>query len=133
MNNNVICWFEIYVKEINRAKKFYSDVLGKTFSDMEAPGDAPQEMKMAFFNTADPTDQDSVSGALVEMPGTKEGDGACVNTIVYFPCQDCSVEESRVEKAGGQVVSPKMSLGEHGFCSICIDTEGNSFGLYSMQ
>ncbi len=133
MNNNVICWFEIYVKEINRAKKFYSDVLGKTFSDMEAPGDAPQEMKMAFFNTADPTDQDSVCGALVEMPGTKEGDGACVNTIVYFPCQDCSVEESRVEKAGGQVVSPKMSLGEHGFCSICIDTEGNSFGLYSMQ
>lgn len=133
MNNNVICWFEIYVKEINRAKKFYSDVLGKTFSDMEAPGDAPQEMKMAFFNTADPTDQDSVCGALVEMPGTKEGDSACVNTIVYFPCQDCSVEESRVEKAGGQVVSPKMSLGEHGFCSICIDTEGNSFGLYSMQ
>ena len=133
MNNNVICWFEIYVKEINRAKKFYSDVLGKTFSDMEAQGDAPQEMKMAFFNTADPTDQDSVCGALVEMPGTKEGDGACVNTIVYFPCQDCSVEESRVEKAGGQVVSPKMSLGEHGFCSICIDTEGNSFGLYSMQ
>lgn len=133
MNNNVICWFEIYVKDINRAKQFYSDVLGKTFSDMEAPGDAPQEMKMSFFNTPDPTDQDSVCGALVEMPGTKEGDGACVNTIVYFPCQDCSIEESRVEKAGGQVVNPKMSIGEHGFCSICVDTEGNLFGLYSMQ
>ena len=133
MNNNVICWFEIYVKEINRAKKFYSDVLGKTFSDMEAQGDAPQEMKMAFFNTADPTDQDSVSGALVEMPGTKEGDSACVNTIVYFPCQDCSVEESRVANAGGTVHCPKMSIGEHGFISICLDTENNTFGLYSMQ
>ncbi|RYG15791.1 MAG: VOC family protein, partial [Chitinophagaceae bacterium] len=23
MNQNIICWFEIYVKDINRAKKFY--------------------------------------------------------------------------------------------------------------
>lgn len=133
MNNNVICWFEIYVKDINRAKKFYNEVLGKTFSDADVPGDALQEMKMAFFETEDPTDVNSVCGALIEMPGTKEGDGACVNTIVYFPCEDCSVEENRVGKAGGKVVTPKMSIGEHGFCSICIDSEGNSFGLYSMK
>ncbi len=132
MNKNVICWFEIYVKDMERAKKFYNAVLGTQFQEMpEGPGEAG-EMKMAFFTP--PVDEgEFVSGALVEMPGTKEGDGACVNTIVYFPCKDCSIEEGKVEAAGGKVQRPKFSIGEFGFCSICFDTEGNAFGLYSME
>ena len=53
-------------------------------------------------------------------------------TLVYFTCTDCSVEEARVEKAGGKILQPKMSIGEHGFCSIVMDTEGNPIGLHSM-
>ncbi|MCW5925888.1 MAG: hypothetical protein KIT80_03180 [Chitinophagaceae bacterium] len=98
MQRNVICWFEIYVKDMNRAKKFYNAVLGTGFHDADAPGDAGSNMKMSFFTP--PAEEGSfVSGALIEMPGTKEGDGACVNTIVYFPCNDCAVEQSRVEAA----------------------------------
>ncbi len=131
---NKICWFEIYVKDIERAKKFYNQVIGTNFSDLDqTPGDANGHMKMAFFSSSDEMDENSVSGALVEMPGTKEGDGISMNTMVYFPCEDCSVEESRVEAAGGKVQQPKMSIGEFGFCSMCFDTEGNAFGLYSMQ
>jgi len=130
MNANIICWFEIYVKDIERAKKFYSAVIGTEFTDRDAPGDAPEGMKMAFFS---PIENQGVSGALIEMPGTKEGDGYCVNTMVYFPCQDCSIEESRVKSAGGIVNRSKFSIGEFGFCSICVDTEGNPFGLFSME
>jgi len=133
MKRDVICWFEIYVKDIERAKKFYQAVLGTRFTDATgAPGEAPENMKMSFFST--PEEQmDGVSGALIEMPGTKEGDGACVNTIVYFPCKDCSVEQSRVETAGGKIQQAKFSIGEYGFCATCADTEGNLFGLYSME
>ncbi len=128
---NAICWFEIYVKDIKRAQTFYSAVLGTHFTDMTTPGDE-SGMKMACFGS--PSESENVvQGALVEMPGTKEGDGACVNTIVYFPCVDCSVEESRVEAAGGKVNQSKFSIGEYGFCSICVDTEGNPFGLFSMS
>ena len=130
MNENIICWFEIYVKDINRAKKFYSEVLGTNFIDSPAPGDSPDEMKMSFFS---PMENQGVSGALIEMPGTKEGDGNCVNTMVYFPCQDASVEESKIKAAGGIVSRSKFSIGEFGFCSICVDTEGNPFGLFSME
>jgi uncharacterized protein len=130
MNTNIICWFEIYVKQIERAKKFYTEVLGTQFTDSPAPGDAAGDMKMAFFS---PMENQGVSGALIEMPGTKEGDGNCVNSIVYFPCQDCSIEESRVEAAGGKIHRPKFSIGEYGFCSICVDSESNLFGLFSME
>ncbi len=52
---------------------------------------------------------------------------------MYFGVEDCSIEESRVEKAGGKVMNPKMSIGEFGFVSVCMDTEGNMFGLSSMK
>ncbi|RYD57052.1 MAG: VOC family protein [Sphingobacteriales bacterium] len=130
MNQNIICWFEIYVKDMERAKKFYNAVLGTAFIDSPVPGDSPDSMKMSFFS---PMENQGVSGALIEMPGTKEGDGHCVNTMVYFPCHDSSVEEKRVKEAGGEVSRPKFSIGEFGYCSICIDTEGNPFGLFSME
>lgn len=133
MNKNVICWFEIYARDIERAKQFYSTVLGTEFHDMPTPpSDNHGSFKMSMFTP--PVDEGSyVSGALIEMPGTKEGDGACVNTIVYFPCKDCSVEESRVESAGGKVFRPKFSIGQWGFISLCTDSEGNHFGLFSME
>lgn len=129
MNQNIVCWFEIYVKDMARAKTFYQDVIGTNFIDAPAPGKAG-DMKMAFFS---PMENQGVSGALIEMPGTKEGDGSCVTTMVYFPCEDCSVEEARVKAAGGMVHRSKFSIGEYGFCAICVDSEGNPFGLFSMQ
>lgn len=74
-----------------------------------------------------------VSGALVQVKGASVNTKSCPSTIVYFPCINCSEEEGRVEKAGGKIVTSKMSIGEHGFCSICIDSEGNTFGLHSME
>lgn len=131
MNQNIICWFEIYAKDIERAKKFYNAVLGINFTDAPMPpGEAPGNMKMSFFSSME---NQGVSGALIEMPGTKEGDGGCVQTMVYFPCEDCAVEAAKVEAAGGIVREAKMDIGEFGFCSICVDSEGNPFGLFSMQ
>jgi predicted enzyme related to lactoylglutathione lyase len=131
--SNVICWFEIYTKDIERAKNFYSQVLGTKFNDVEMPEVAGGSMKMSFFSTSEENNPEAVSGSLVQMPGTKDGDDSNLNTMVYFPCKDCSIQESRVEAAGGKITHTKMLLGEHGFCSLCIDTEGNAFGLYSME
>ena len=133
MDNNVICWFEIYVSDMDRAKKFYNAVLGTQFTDAPAPpGEAPSGMKMSFFSKME-EGSTAVSGALVQMEGMSGDKGTMPGTMVYFPCMDCAVEESRVTAAGGQVHQPKMSIGEYGFCSICLDTEGNTIGLYSMQ
>lgn len=131
MSKNVVCWFEIYVDDMERAKKFYGEVLKTTFHDAEMPGDADDgSSKMAFF---DCDDMEAVSGALVQMDGVRDGFNGAMSTMVYFPCDDCSVEESRVEAAGGKVQTSKMSIGEHGFCSICVDSEGNTFGLHSQK
>lgn len=131
-NRNAIAWFEIYVDDIDRAKKFYSKVLGVSFQDVPPP-DGSNDFKMAFFPSDPNPEAMAVGGALVQMEGARSGGSPSTSTIVYFPCVDCSVEAGRVAAAGGTVYKPKFSIGEYGFIALCLDTEGNSFGLYSMQ
>ena len=58
---------------------------------------------------------------------------SAAGTLVYFACRDCAEELSRVEAAGGKVVAPKFAIGEHGFCGLASDTEGNTIGFHSIQ
>ena len=68
--------------------------------------------------------------ALVKMQGVASGGNS---TLVYFMCDDCAVEEGRVKPSGGKVEKAKMSIGQYGFISLVVDTEGNMFGLHSMK
>jgi uncharacterized protein len=70
------------------------------------------------------------SGALVKSPHARPGVGG---TLLYFSVDDCAVTEARVVAAKGTLVRPKFSIGEFGWVSLCIDTEGNMFGLSSMK
>ncbi len=127
---NVVCWFEIYVTYMKRAKKFYETVLDIRLE--EAPTmEGMENMQMAYF----PYEHGApnANGALVKMDGMKALGEATVSTIVYFQSEDCAIEESRVAAAGGMVHKSKFKIGEHGFCAICLDTEGNTFGIHSMK
>lgn len=127
MKTNPVCWFEIYVQDIDRAKTFYETVLGTELSAMEIP-----EMEMMTF-PMDPGCEGApaapgAAGALIKMEGFPSGGNS---TLVYFDCEDCAAEASRVESAGGEIHKPKFSIGEHGFIALAVDTEGNMFGLHS--
>ena len=126
MKQNAIGWFDFYVNDMDRAAAFYQTVFEKTLEDMQDPTDSNVLMK-SF-----PTDMAAygAGGALVKREGANSGIGG---TTVYFGVEDCSVEESRVNDAGGQVIRPKMSIGDFGWISLCMDTEGNMFGLSSMK
>ncbi len=124
---NPFTWVEIYVEDMSRAQNFYEDVLQIKLSELPTP-DGLGDMQMLCFPWAE--GESNIAGALVKMEGMGPGTGG---TLVYFTCEDCAVEESRVDKAGGKVLQSKMSLGDHGFCSIAMDTEGNSIGLHSMD
>ncbi len=125
--HNPISWFEIYVDDLARARKFYEHVFQITLDAL--PGATPDNggpQMLAF-----PMSQDhyGAGGALVHMQGLHAGGNS---TLVYFACQDCAVEEGRVAQAGGRVHRPKWSIGQHGFISLVMDTEGNMLGLHSM-
>lgn len=127
MSRNIFTWVEIYVDDMDRARKFYESVLKVELIDMETPGDM-DDMQMVSF----PWDENApnISGALVKTSSVKPGSGG---TVVYLACDDCATETSRVKGAGGEVLQDKFQIGEHGFCSICLDTEGNMIGFHSIK
>lgn len=120
-NSNPVGWFDLSVANLVRAKKFYEFVFNIQIVD------APIEWgKQSFF----PFNHESpnISGALVEKVDFSPSSN---NTVIYFETDDCANEEKRIEQAGGKIVQPKMSIGEFGFISIFIDSEGNTVGLHS--
>lgn len=119
-------WFDIYVDDMDRAQNFYEAVLETTLQPMDDPNDASIEMRVFEDDYA----SHGAGGALVKLEMAKPGPGG---SMVYFSCQDCEVEQARVEAAGGSVVRPKFQIGEHGFVSLVIDTEGNMVGLHSQE
>ncbi|MGL6259722.1 VOC family protein [Vibrio sp. WXL103] len=124
--SNPVGWFEIYVDEMDRAKAFYEAVLDVTLEKLESP--AKMDIEMWCFPSE--MERYGAAGALAHMSGVKAGGNS---TLVYFSCDDCAIEESRVATSGGQVQVPKMSIGDYGFISIVSDTEGNTIGLHSMK
>jgi predicted enzyme related to lactoylglutathione lyase len=123
MTRNPVGWFEIYVQDVERARRFYEHVLGVQLTRLPSPG---IEM-WAFPGTMD---QPGTAGSILKVPGVPSGGNS---TLVYFNCADCTVEGARVAEAGGKVQRDKMSIGEYGFVVLAVDTEGNMFGLHSMK
>lgn len=125
-SKNPAVWFEIYVDDLERAKKFYEQVLEVKLQELATPGDGEQEMQMLAFPME--MEEDGASGALVKMDGFDVGKNS---TIIYFRSEDCAIEEKKIPEAGGKIFKSKMSIGEYGFIVLGYDTEGNLIGIHS--
>lgn len=122
IKQNVVGWFEIYVDDMERAKEFYTNVFRfGEFMDLSDP-----DWQMFAFPWVEKGE--FAAGALSKAKGMKAGKGG---TVVYFNCENCALEESRVAENGGKVLKPKFSIGEYGFISVIEDSEGNMIGLSS--
>ena len=131
MKGNPVVHFEIYVQDMERAKAFYEAVLEISLEKMPAPT-AEMDMDMWFFPMDKETGMSSygAGGMLVKMEGFASGGSG---TLVYFGCDDCALQAARAAALGGSVFQEKASIGEHGFCALARDTEGNLIGFHSMK
>jgi predicted enzyme related to lactoylglutathione lyase len=123
MAGNPVNWFEIYVQDMERAKRFYEAVLQTKLSRLPSP-----QIEMWMFPGS--PEARGATGSLVHMPGFPSGGNS---VLVYFACDDCATEGARVAKAGGRIQRDKTSIGEYGFIVLAYDTEGNMFGLHSTK
>jgi uncharacterized protein len=122
---NAIGWFDLYVEDMDRAVAFYESVLQQRLEPIDDP--TGQTVMRGF-----PANMNAygAAGALVKSPHSRPGPGG---TMIYFSVNDCAVEQARVVTSGGKVLRPKFSIGQFGWVTLCTDTEGNMFGLSSMQ
>ncbi|NJK71641.1 MAG: VOC family protein [Thermales bacterium] len=119
---NPASWFEIYVNDMERARKFYETVMGVETTKMEA-GDFDGEM----YTLPMVMGGEGAGGALVKWANQQPSSSG---TIVYFDSKDCEIELARVEGAGGKILQTKSQAGEFGFSCLIQDTEGNTVGFF---
>lgn len=114
-------WFEIYVTDMSRARKFYETILQVPLPETNNNG-----CSMAMF----PFDMGKgVGGSLTQMEVVAPGPGG---TLIYLNVEgDLDGVISRIPAAGGMILRPRLSIGEHGFIAIFKDSEGNVVGLHS--
>jgi predicted enzyme related to lactoylglutathione lyase len=120
---HAITWFEIPVRELDRAQRFYEAVLERPMK-RETLGSE----QMALFAA----DAEGVQGCL--NLGAEAIAPSAAGTRVYLdasPSIDAAL--ARVARAGGRVVTPKVALPEGmGFFGHIADTEGNVVGLHAL-
>jgi predicted enzyme related to lactoylglutathione lyase len=117
---SAVNWFEIPVVDLDRATKFYGDVLKASLRRENFFG-----TEMAVFKTEEP----GVGGALVRHEKMHpQPDG----TLVYLNLDgQLDAALGRVQGAGGAVLLPKTSIGDMGEIALIRDSEGNRVGFHS--
>ena len=108
--------FDLYADDPERAVQFYKDVFDWQIQKWEGP------MDYWMINTG-PDDLPGISGGLAKRQDPSDH---TINTIGVD-----SVDEyvQKITASGGQIVAPKMAIPGVGWFAMCLDTEGNKFGL----
>ncbi len=116
---NQIVWFDIPVVDLDRAIKFYSQVLA-----IEVKKDSTN-MPMGVFMHK----ENQPSGCLFQSNEEKpSGHGL----LLYFNVNGRLDEAVKlVDKNGGKVLKPKHQIGPYGFRATIQDSEGNRIALHS--
>ena len=122
---NPVGWFELYVRDMERAKVFYEKVLGISLTQLKQSGGSLENMWAFPMNR----DGSGASGAIAKMDGAPVGAGG---TIIYFVCDDCAQAAKRAKEAGGHIVKDKFSIGDYGNIALVSDPDGNVVGFHSM-
>jgi hypothetical protein len=117
---NPVNWFEIPVRDLARAKAFYESVLGVEITETEMGpnkmGWFPMEMGAA-----------GAAGTLIQGDGySPSHDG----TLVYLHVDKIEPTLKAITTAGGKILMPRTSIGQHGFVARFEDTEGNRVALH---
>jgi uncharacterized protein len=121
---HAISWFDLPARDIDRAVKFYNEIFQIKLEPQQGMGGMT-----AFF----PYDAPAGVGGAICTGNWYESSATAGPLISLNAGDDLTPVLERVEAAGGQVVVPRTSIGEHGAMAIFLDSEGNRVGLHSLS
>lgn len=123
MTPNALNWFEIPVRDLDRAQRFYEELLGQPLRREQM---GPANVLAVFPYT----EGAGVGGALKASP---ESAPSTAGTLVYLdagPSLDATLD--RAARLGATLLTPKVQLpGDMGAFAHIQDSEGNRVGLHA--
>jgi predicted enzyme related to lactoylglutathione lyase len=123
--DHTIIHFEIPANDVEKVKKFYSDVFGWKIEKL--PG-------MEYYSvTTVPMDE---KGNLLR-PGVNGGlykrEQPMQQPVNYIWVESVDEYMKKIEAMGGKVVVPRMEVTGMGWFALGQDPEGNTFGIFETK
>ncbi|QIQ21660.1 VOC family protein [Zophobihabitans entericus] len=115
-------WFEIVVRDFDRAVKFYEAAFNVQFNIEQM-----NDMSMAIF----PYPEGQTGGALVAGECYKSCQSGSGSIVIYLPADSIKTTLAKIEQLGGKTVMPCMEIGGNGYIALFTDSEENTIGLWS--
>jgi len=112
-----IVHFDVPAEDIERAKKFYSALLGWRFESYP-------EMQYNLITTTNLDGTPGVGGGMGKRMDPSQ------HIVNYFGVPSIDAAIKKVKSLGGTTVTEKMAVPQMGYLVNCMDTEGNAFGLW---
>ena len=113
---NRVTWFDVPVADLSRAIEFYSKVLDIAVE--EAHGVAVLEHS-----------GDDIAGCLFKSDDEKPSDSGL---LLYFNVSGrLDAAMNATEQYGGKILKAKEQIGQYGYRTIVLDSEGNRIALHS--
>ncbi len=118
------CYFEIHADDCARARKFYGDVFGWSFTPF------PSDVEYYRIATNEPG---AMEGGLLKRPHPWQPVQSVNGFVVtiYVSALDEMVEKAVA--AGALLTMPKFAVKGIGWTAYLIDTEKNVFGLFQQD
>ena len=127
----------LIVQDVERALRFYRDVLGLDVESLDAENDTPEWARLALGHARIVLQRNSYSTSDNTMAGTaihlvREGGGGDLTwSGLYFEAYNIPGVCLRVEEGGGRILNPPRRARDGTLVADMADTEGNVFILYS--
>jgi hypothetical protein len=124
MDNNMptIVHFEIPADDVERSKKFYSDLFGWKIEIW--PGSTVDDKEYWMITTTDEKGNKALGGGMMKRQMSQH------QNTNFIDVESVDEYSSKVQQLGGKVVVPKMSVPGMGYLAYCLDTENSSFGIW---
>ena len=117
---NQVVWVDIPVKDLERAIRFYSAVLGAAVKKETLP-----EMAIGIL----PHNDGEVGGCLFKREGEEPSSRGPMLYLNANGRLDQAI--AAVESNGGKILQPKHPIGPYGSRAVVLDSEGNRVALHS--
>ncbi len=116
MTDVKVNWFEIPVRNVDRAQAFYAALLDRKMGEIDGPNG-----KMRIFESAN-----GPEGTIFQGDRGPGADGV----RIYLHCPDIDGALARCSKAGGKVDEGKSSIGPFGHIAVIKEPDDNRIGLH---
>lgn len=117
---NPIGWFEIHVKDFDKAREFYGGLFNWEFK-------LSQGSKSQYWNIF--TGDNSIGGGFMKKD-KPEHEGQAV--LIYVEVENIEETLKKAGELGGGTLTPKTLINENaGYFALLNDNDGNTIGLWS--